>query len=250
MRNFKSINFAINAFFCSLILTLFFACSSDAEYQQPSVHSNTQIAQVYRIAAYPDNLDNPYEISGQLFSEIAEEYLDQEFNPDSTQIIINRVQSIANSNLTYYSLLPYNYETPNSSVIDSILAIKNPAQYNIDQTSILSSQAELKLKNFLDTLSVFNGNKTEVEVIITYIFSYESLIIADITFNQKEKEILLTTSSIVRHAFFFAKRKPKKNKDKDWDISWGNMYAAAHGSKDSTAKAIIVALVAMLIVNN
>lgn len=220
MKNFKSIKLVLASFYYFLIPTAFSAFTNDQEYHQSPVESDNDRASQFKIALYPDNLENPYDIADQLFSEIADKYLKQEFQADSTQTVIDQIPALANSNLQYYPLLPYNYEMPNSSVIDPILAIKNPAQDNIDQASLLSYPAELRLTNFLDTLSVFNGYKTEVEALSTYIFNYESLIIADTTFNRKERDILLTTSSIVRHAFFFAKRKPKKNKDKDWDISW------------------------------
>ena len=95
----------------------------------------------------------------------------------------------------------------------------------------------------------YRDQQAAYEIVYQFIIAYETGIIANGDYDAHDKRIILTTTSITRYAFYFAKTHRRKPRDRDWDISWGNIIGGTEGSSESTAKAITMATVIGVMTN-
>jgi hypothetical protein len=105
------------------------------------------------------------------------------------------------------------------------------------------------LNEFLETAMHYREQQQEFDSIYQFIIAYEADIIKSGDFDLHDKQVILTTTSITRYALYFAKKHRRRPRDRDWDISWGNIVGGTEGSSENTAKAIIMSTVIGLITN-
>jgi hypothetical protein len=237
-------------YFSSLTIV---SCSSDPDSVNTSsaVEQNTEAnASVLRVTGtYPENASNAYDIAGQLYYDISESYYTGALLSTSTFGTIQQVESIANNNLEYQALKPASYVSPTASRIDYIVANPDQSKLDIISNSSMSIKAKLSLSDFLDTLMLYRDQKKSYDFIYQFIIGYENGVVADGSYNVNDKMVILTTTSISRYSFYFASKHRRRPRDRDWDISWGNIVGGTEGSAESTAKAIVMSTVAGLITN-
>jgi len=87
--------------------------------------------------------------------------------------------------------------------------------------------------------SLFLLVEEEYEDIHDFVVSYELSVINNSEFNDEDKRIILTTSSLSRYSFYYE----KKRKDKDWETSVGNIMAGLSGALENSLTAVNSALV-------
>src|SRR5690606_29453506 len=103
--------------------------------------------------------------------------------------------------------------------IEEILDSPESSLLNIVGTSILTNNAQSDLLDFIEAL--FENKEDEFESLYTFITSFETEISTGSQFNNEDKRVILTLCSIARYSVYYE----KKRKDKDWEISVGNIIA-------------------------
>ena len=226
---------------------LFTSCTLDSDANRPLVPDEPS----QRITGlYPENASNIYDSAGQLHNEIAEAYLAGGFNPTTTAGTISQIEVLATTNSEFQLLVPSNYVSPTAMEIESILSATKGDCLDIIANSAMTTNSKLSLLTFLDTLMVYRDQQVDYDTIHQYVIDYEMSIINDKSLPATDSKVILTTTSIARYAFYFArKHKKKRPKDRDWEISWGNITAGTQGSDESLAKAIVMSTVCGIISN-
>jgi hypothetical protein len=229
-----------------ILLTIFTACEPDdasPAYQPRAALPHNQMA---RADVYPENQANPYDIAGQLHNTITEAYLNSMPVTTTTANTIADVEAIANANPSFLSVKPGSYVSPTAARIDYIAANEVTAASQIISNAALSQKAKLSLSDFIDMLMDYREANMPYETIYQYIIAYETSVANDTLLTIGDKRIMLTTSSISRYAFYLRKKRPR---DRDWDISWGNIVAGIEGVGEDMAKAIVMSAVTGIVHN-
>jgi len=235
----------------TFILILFTSCSTESETADTSENQSNLEDEValYRADINPANSSNTYDAAGQLYYDISDSYHAQGKTSVTTSGTIEQVETIANLNEEFQTLRPATYLSPTVARIDYILSNQQATALGIISNSSLSTKAKLSLTEFITNLMVYRNQQADYEVIYPFIIAYETATIADNGYTANDKKIILTTSSIARYEFYFAKKHRRKPRDRDWEISWGHIIAGTDGSEHSTANAIVMASVCNLIDN-
>ncbi|MEO5777359.1 MAG: hypothetical protein ABIQ27_10655 [Flavobacterium sp.] len=225
---------------CLLILTFFTSCNDDLNTHQ-EVNTNTIASRAIN-EVFPLNNDNPYDNVGQLHDDLFETYYASGNLPSDIYGIINRVESIANSNNTFISMKGANYQTVAPQRVQYILEHKNTCIADIISNSSMTTAAKVSLADFVNSLIQYFPTEFSGDVLSDFVVKYENTIIASPLFTTNDKRIMLITTSVARHSTYMARKKPKKNTDPDWIIFVGNIIAATEGAEDGYAKAVTLAL--------
>lgn len=192
----------------------------------------------------PENPANIYDLAGKLHNDILDIYLAGNYQHNTIAQISQQIEVIVaeNNNSTLLNLeiaLPTN--------LDVIQEIINNPQTKLDQTianSTMTTAAKDSLSRFMADVLLWENHS--YEEIYASVLSYESAVIANPTFNNEDKRIILTTSSIVRYSIYYS----SIDKDKDWDISIGHRVAGLSGAIDNSSVAIIRSLVTGIMIHN
>lgn len=247
----------------TIILTLFICCASSltlvscstenesANSKEGTIGQSSLPSTVVqrKTGLYPENAANDYDAAGQLHNDISESYLANGLVPTTTAAAIQQVQAIANSNIEYQSLVPSNYVSPTATRIDYIMNNQQSSTLDIIANSGMSLRAKLSLTTFLNTVMEYKSQGKDIDYLYPFIIDYETNTISDPALTAMDRKVILTTTSITRYGFYFAQKHRRKPRDRDWDISWGNIVAGTEGSSESSAKAIMMATVAGILSN-
>jgi hypothetical protein len=227
-----------------------FSCTSDDRNDpiaQQAIHGGN--GSMNRITGlYPENSKNIYDAAGQLHNDISEAYLSQQKISTTTAGTITQVEDIANVNAEFLLLKPSTYISPSTLRIDNIINnVVTPSQ--IIANSSMTAGAKASLTLFLNTLMEYRDQQKDYDFIYQFIIDYEMGIIDNATLSSNDKRVILITTSISRYGFDFARRHRRKPRDRDWEISWGNIVAGTDGADTSDAKAIVMSAVCGIISN-
>jgi len=83
----------------------------------------------------------------------------------------------------------------------------------------------------------------DYEVIYNYIVAYETIVLKSTSFTESDKRVALITTSVARHSAYYRKKRPKKNKDPEWDLMVGNIIAATDGAATGIQESVMRALI-------
>lgn len=232
---------------CFVIIFLFFttgfgivSCSSDAA----NPIKQEQAVSYKVVNALPGNSNNPYDDAGWLHSELLQIYHLQGNNGGTITQILDDITLIAYANSTFNSIKGSSYAGVSSSSIQYILNHQSTCVSDIISTSSMSNSAKLSLTTFITSFDLYFNAGYEGDDLYQKVVDYETTVFQNSGFTANDKRIILTTTSITRHSSYMARKKPKKNTDPDWTILIGNIVAAVDGAEDSTANAVVAALVA------
>jgi hypothetical protein len=226
---------------CLLILTFFTSCTEDSNtLQEVKTNANANRATNEVLAL---NNNNPYDTVGQLHDELFETYYASGNLPNDINLIINKVESIANSNSTFIAMKGVNYKDVTQQSVTYILEHKSTCVTDIISNSSMTSAAKLSLTDFINYLLLLFPSESSGDVLSDFVIKYENTVIANPLLTTNDKRIMLITTSIARHSAYMARKKPKKNTDPDWTILVGHVIAATEGAEEGSAKAITLALV-------
>jgi hypothetical protein len=253
MKTLKLWTFILTLFICGSSLSLV-SCSIENEPVAPNASMNNQSEFTNQIVQrktglYPENAANDYDAVGQLYDAISEQYLVSGLISTSTAGTIQQVEGIANLSSEYQSIVPGTYTSPSATRIDYIVSNQQLSTADIIANSGMSAKAKSSLTAFLNTLMDYKSQGKGITEMYPFIVNYESNVIADSVLTATDRKVILSTTSISRYAFSFAGKHRRKPRDRDWDISWGNIVAGTEGSVDNSAKAIIMTAVAGIIAN-
>lgn len=226
---------------CLLILTFFTSCTDDSNTQQ-EVDTNT-IANRAINELSPLNSDNPYDAVGQLHDTLFETYYASENLPSDINGIINRVETIANSNSAFTALKDTNYQPVSQLRVQYLLEHQSTCVDDVISNSSMSVAAKLSLTDFINSLVAFFPTEFNGDILSDFVIKYETAVLANPAFTTNDKRIMLITTSIARHSAYMARKKPKKNTDPDWTVLVVNIIAASDGAENGMAKSVTEGLV-------
>lgn len=184
----------------------------------------------------PQNNTNPYDTIGRIQNMVLDIYLSADHNHSTIEEINEEIEFITNtfSNTSIGSIS--SVPSPVGVIINIVNSPENSLN-TIIANSYLTNQAKLSLSGFINSLLLLQDE--EYENIHEFIITYESSIIENMALNNEDKRVILTTSSIARHSFYYG----KKRKDKDWETSVGNIAASVSGALENSLTAVSMALV-------
>jgi hypothetical protein len=224
-----------NSYLLAFIFPFFVSCSPDGDNIPDTTKGMTD-----RITGlYPENSANAFDGAGQLHNDISEAFLAGGYSTASIQGTITTCESLASSNVDYMALKEP-YTSPDPLRLDYIINNEASSMADIIANSPMTSTAKTSLTTFINTVMSYQAQQKEYDLLYQYIITYETAILADSSLTATDRKIILTTSSISRYAFYFASKHKQKPRDRDWDISIGNIVAGTEGAHEGMSKAIIM----------
>lgn len=236
---------------CAIATLLFFnSCSSDAPPSSVTDETTTANATASRTAnIMPFNGDNVHDLTGELYSELLSAYYENVNLPTSIVDITDLVEHTAAANSTFTALKTATYQPTDPNRVAYLYEHSATSIGEALEESGMSPAAQSSLKDFIRAVLEHIQEDELPVVIYEYIIAYEEKVIGDSQFSAKDKDILLTTTSITRHSAYFRKKRPKKNTDPDWDWLSLSIAAAAEGAGEGRAEAITMSLACGVVEN-
>ena len=191
----------------------------------------------------PGNSNNPYDEAGWLHNELFESYYASGDLATSVSGIANRIEAIADANTGFKAIKTSTYHTVSVERVQYLLDHKNTCAADIISASSLTAKARLSLATFINSFVVVFDTETNCDVLYRFVVDYEKEVLNDSLLTAKDKQIILTTTSIARHSGYLAKKKPKKNTDPDWTILIVNIIGATDGAEYGSAESLVEGLV-------
>lgn len=229
---------------CSLVLE---SCSDDrlllADDATSAVMKKHNEIALRTGEVIPVNSENPYDSVGRIYNELFETYYATENLPQSISAIASRVEFLANANSEFSTLKTVNYHVVSTERVEYIISRSDTIVSEIIKDSDMTDSAKLSLDTFINSLLVLSAKEDSVEVLYNFVVSYEIEVLSNSMLTERDKQIILTTTSIARYSTYVANRRPKKNTDPDWIIFVGNIIGGTDGANYEQAEAITTALV-------
>jgi len=217
------------------------ACTDDSSTEI------TETAQEFKgvkkkVGISPRNTANPYDLAGSAHNDILDIIDDTSINSYSIEDIAAVIDSISALNP---DLALFPNDTTVSSKLSEITWIvnDNDAITEVLTTSTLGNSAKSSLTSFVNSLLLATDDP--YEDIYAMIVGYETNVINSTGFTSEEKQILLTTTSVVRYSVY-----RKKREDKDWDTSVGNIAATVSGAEEGLVLGLKMAVTVGLCQNH
>ncbi len=240
----QSIFIFLNFLACSIA---FVSCSKDnfiAEDSTTSIQKVQNTTSLRMGDIMPINSDNPYDSVGSIHNELFETYFELQNQPQTLASIVNRVDSIANTHNDFVSIKSTDYHAVSLSRIQYLIAANDTIVFEVINGTNMTVPAKESLNSFVNSLLSLLDKEDNCDVFYDFVVNYEATIINNPLFVERDKRIILTASSIVRHITYRAMKRPKKNTDPDWDLLIGNIMGSIDGAICNEAEAITKALVA------
>jgi len=246
MKKLYSLLSALAFFTCFTSSLALSSCSNDTTLSvndTSSVFTENQNELTHRAGdIMPANSDNPYDSAGRIHNELLETYYASENLPQSISAIANRVLFIANEHSEFEGMKSSSYHTVSAERIQYIISHSDTIVSEIVNGLEMTLQAKLSLESFINSMLLLADKEDSCEGQYEYVVAYETDILINPLFTERDKQIILTTTSITRHSTYRVNKRPKKNTDPDWGIFVGRIIGAAEGSAYDSATAITMAL--------
>lgn len=192
----------------------------------------------------PENPANVYDYAGKLHNELLDVYLAGNYQYSTILQISEQVQAIAAENEDVVLLNSATSILANLEEIQEIIDNPEGKLDNLLANSSMTDAAKISLYSFMNATLLWENE--DYEIIYQSIISYESAVMDSTEFNDEDKRVILTTSSIARYSIYYE----KKRKDEDWDSNVGNRVGAVSGALDNSFIAIIRSLITEIVINN
>jgi hypothetical protein len=178
------------------------------------------------------NPANPFDATGRNYLALHDAYEALPQKPLGNEAIILSFENIALS-------LGVSGEVYDPVVSQAISAVKNQATTNLNASISnlsISSSAKNHLISILNLLESLKQNDEGYDAVYSDLVEFEGTILSS-ALTVKDKQVLLTTLAITRYAIYNTSR--KKRRDRDWELSVGNIMATAYGAVASEPNAVI-----------
>jgi hypothetical protein len=192
----------------------------------------------------PENPANIYDLAGKLHNDILDVYLAGNYQYNTIGEISQQIEAIAAEN-NDLMLLNVGADLPIN--LDLVQEIINNPQAELDEAianSIMTNAAKISLSSFMNDVLLWEN--LSYEEIYQSIVTYESAVMTNPEYNDGDKRIILTTSSIVRYSIYY----DLIDKDKDWDTSKGHRVGGLSGAIYNSSIAIRRSLITGIMINN
>jgi hypothetical protein len=192
----------------------------------------------------PENPANIYDLAGKLHNDILDIYLAGNYQNSTIEEISQQIEAIAAEN---NDLMLLNVGADLSINLGLVQEIINNPQAKLDEAianSIMTNAAKSSLSSFMNNVVLWEN--LSYEEIYQSIVTYESAVMTNPEYNDEDKRIILTTSSIVRYSIYY----DLIDKDKDWDTSKGHRVGGLSGAIYNSSIAVRRSLVTGIMINN
>lgn len=237
---------------CLLSFLLFISCSPSTDSDTSAVLNNTTLSRTvdlgYDLPAR--NPANPYDDAGQIHNELLLTYYYADHQPQDFDTIVSTLTGMANNNLSFMALtknVPYVFTSQ-----EKVLYLLNHLDSSLTDVLAVSldhPDAKSSLRDFIQSLLLFCETEEDYHLIHAFIIGYEDSVLNASLWSAEDKRVVLTTTSIVRHSVYARKKRPKKNKDPEWQYLVGNIVASLDGADESMEEAVLRGLVAGVVEN-
>ena len=183
---------------------------------------------------------NPYDSAGEIHDEILAAYMSAPVLPSTLQGILASVDSIAQLNSRFIGAKSTGFSALTTQQASGILNDSDAVATAIANAGI-SSTARARLEDFADGYFLYCATSDDFGGLYDYIVDFEDTILASSALSTTDKRSVLTVTSIVRHSQF-RRRRPKKNRDLDWEVNMFHLAGAIEGSPTCSASAVSRAL--------
>lgn len=238
---------------CLFILPFFISCSAsdtDSVTDDTSNASRRLVDLEYDMDAR--NIDNPYDDVGQVHNELLLTYYYAESQPFTLNGIITTLTGMANSNTSFYTLNKngtYVFSTTAENRVLSIMTEQDSCLTAVIDSSVVGQAARDSLEDFVHDFLNLCETEDDYEVIYDFVVDYEDAVIKNTLWTANDKRVVLITTSVARHSAYAKKKRPKKNKDPEWDYMVWNIIATIDGAGEGEAEAVMRGLVAGVVEN-
>lgn len=240
---------------CLLLSIFFSSCTLDES--TPPVQNNPLKMDIgigrstERIGdVLPANSDNPCDTAGKLHDEILMAYFAGENLPTNLWAIADRIKTVAYSLPDYVAITTPLTTDPDLNKVQHILSNPNTCVVDIVSGTGMSPSGKASLHSFITASLILMQDNIDYAVLHDFVCKYETGVLSDIALNEKDKKIILTTSSITRYSVYRQKKRPKKNTDPDWNLMIANIIGGTYGADSDMAEAITTALIAGIAQNH
>ena len=225
-------------FYLSLMVIPFFISCSDTSTTNESSFTSSKISD-----SLPLNASNPYEVAVQLHNFLYETYYDSDSLSGSVSAISSRICQLAKENKRFMSFSGSTLPVLSDNRIEYILTNTSISQSEIIESSLIASASKTSLADFIDSVVLLSDTEDDYSVIFDFIVDYEADVLSNAALTIWDKKVILVTTSITRHSVYERKKRPKKNRDPEWDLMVGNIVAGMDGATDSIEKAVLMSLI-------
>ncbi|RKS03087.1 hypothetical protein [Flavobacterium sp. 102] len=238
--------------FCLILFLFFISCSEPTNPSSESTATDGTLSRSVDLAydLPARNAANPYDDAGQIHHELLLTYYYADFQPLTFNGIVTTTTTIANSNASFNALTK---DTPYVLTAEDrvlyILTHVDSCMTDIIDASLDTPSAKVSLADFTDSFFFLYQYEEDYSVIYDFVAAYESDVLKDTLWTEKDKRVILTTTSIARHTAYAKKKKPKKNKDPEWQYLVGNIAAAIDGADEGVEEAVMRGLITGIVEN-
>jgi hypothetical protein len=227
MKNFKIV-LVMLPFLC-------LSCSEETADQMKGTHAGNYGAR--GAATEAANPANTYDRAGRIHDEILEALQDYDFKGHSVAGIAHIVDSTV---AMHPEIGPAPSPFSVSERVHEITALANGSTSlgDVVGASTLRAEAKVSILELAHSLQLLGDDS--YEDIREAIMSYEAGVLASSAFDIREKETMLTATSVVRYSV-----RRKKRKDKDWETSV-SIAAAVSGEQERIFSRIKMAVAVTL----
>ena len=232
-----------NYFYSFFVAVLLFSCDDPTATLEANPASSDAQFSAKVMEPLATNSENPYDYAGVIYNELLDSYLSENTRPTSLDSIIAQVNRIAAANIKYGVYFDPQITSSSSATVQNIMLNPRTALSDYMAVSILGSRAQTSLRNFSSEVQYFLTTSTDYALIYNYIIDYETEILFDTSYSPDEQALLLHTSSIVRQGVYTKRKRPKPNRDPDWDWMLTCIVATSVESNGNYASGILNAVV-------
>lgn len=231
-------------FICFLALILSSACSSDDRAFIAAPEASTALYFEREGDTLPNNSENPYDSLGQLQYELFSSFYETAAATTDLDSVIHSVELLVFSSQRFVPLQRPTYEPLTAARIQDVLTTPLHMETTL-AASGMTSTAQAMLTDFIAASVDYCDASYDFEAVYSLITAYEAAVLADSSLTVQDREILLVTSSVIRHSIYTKKKKrPKKNTDPEWDLMVGTFRGAVDGAVHDPAHAVLFSVVA------
>ena len=240
--------FIMKNIFLGLALIAAIGCSDDPAYGPQGVQQeNILSGRNGKEEILPANPLNPYDDAGAAHNLVVLSYWAHDWK-DNSLGAAGRISLLAGNSAEFLVLEGASSVALDSLRIESINASADPVALAM-QGSGMSPEADSSLSGFLNIFFDAYGSTAGYDEAHALITGYEDGVLGSLSLPSADKKIILTATSVMRHAAYMERKKPKKNEDPDWLLLIGSVAAAIDGAKQGTAQSVAMAAASGVLYN-
>ncbi|ALM47425.1 hypothetical protein AMR72_00050 [Flavobacterium psychrophilum] len=216
---------------CMLFLVGSVACSTE-DSPEDARSGNAALKSTASDDSEAANLANPFDDRGVAYLQLADYYEALDTKPSGNTAIIDALEAIAVS----LNISSQEYDPEVSQGIHEIKQLSASQPQTVLEGLNISSEGRGHLRAVLNELKALKDQEAGYDAVYNALVNREQSILES-SLVLKDKETLLSTLSILRYSVYSKSR--RKRKDRDWELSVGNVMATSYGAVSSRPNAII-----------